>query len=137
MSDQTWSTIGYTNTNPGIFTIKGENLRKALVERVGKHETESQQCFNEIMSILKEAGGAAAGGDLADSVARTATSLMLSLAVEDDNRLKGKALVVQSWIDRAAYLQQEILELSCIAKNINNLNSYEIDLEIALRYGLV
>jgi hypothetical protein len=116
-------------TEVSRFLLSGEAVRVAIYERAKRHESERTKCLEELASTLKLA--TPPGEDTAASCAR------LMMVLQQGVNLTGAALVARSWLDRAAFLDQEIRELLVIAKNITGNHTYWVSLDEAKRYGLV
>ena len=123
-----WGTKEVINTvhDTKSFILYSESIEKAISERVKRHEKELETCLSNVANILKTQ----AGGDV-----HKIASLMLSL--EMGHNLVNDALVVQAHLERASFLMEEIIDLSCISNNLTRGEEYSVSLEDAKRYGLV
>lgn len=115
-----------------VFVKSGEDLVAAIYERSKRHTEERSQCIQNIATILMECGDEE---NQVEHVAGSAATLLVALKTNEG--LKGQALVAQAWVDRAAFLTKEVVDLKCIAKNIDHSAQYRVSLDDAKRYGLL
>jgi hypothetical protein len=112
------------------FILQGTDIQKSLQSRISRHKNEVDKCLTAISDVLK----AKSGGTI-DNLATNASAVMLVLTT--DKHLTADALIIKTQLERASFLSQEQLDLSCIAKNIDSNVLYKVTLEEAKRYGLV
>lgn len=112
------------------FLRSGVEIQTAIATRTKNMEVDFERCLTTVSDMLKDK----AQGDY-DLLATRASSLMLVTLAKDN--LKSEALIVKTSIERASYLQKEILDLGIIATNLDSEVRYLVTLDEAKRYGLV
>lgn len=112
------------------FLRSGVEIQTAIAMRTKNMEVDFERCLTTVSDMLKDK----AQGDY-DLLATRASSLMLVTLAKDN--LKSEALIVKTSIERASYLQKEILDLGIIATNLDSDQRYLVTLDEAKRYGLV
>lgn len=114
-----------------VFHLTGAEIKRAIHERVKRHEEEQGTCLTKISDILVGPNEAVPGRNVAKSAA------FLLMTLSKGTNLTENALVVQALVDRAVFLSNECYDLGCIAKNIRPDAYYKVPLESAKRYGLI
>lgn len=112
------------------FVLSGREIIEAIQQRSSRHQGEIGQCLDKVNVLLKRK----ANGDF-DELSNNAVGAMLALIRKE--YLTSDSLEIKVQLDRAAYLTNERLDLSCIARNLVKESYYKVKLEEAKRYGLV
>lgn len=110
------------------FVIQGAALRKSLYERIKWHTAEKDNCLDKIATYFDENASN-------DSVSKVAAAAMLSVTL--NKNLTVNSMVIKAQLDRAVFLTNEIIDLTCIAHNLIPGDFYRVSLEEAKRYGLL
>lgn len=112
------------------FVLTGHEIIDAIHQRSTRHQNEIGQCLDKVSALLKRK----AGGEF-EELANHAVGAMMAIVREE--YLTSDSLEIKAQLDRAAYLTNERLDLSCIARNLVKESYYKVTLEEAKRYGLV
>lgn len=112
------------------FVLTGSDVIKAIHNRATRHQNEIGQCLDKVSALLRKK----ADGDY-DELANHAVGAMMAIVRQE--HLTSDSLEIKAQLDRAAYLTNERLDLSCIARNLVQEQFYKVTLEEAKRYGLV
>ena len=113
-----------------VFVMLGEEIQKTIQNRIARHNGEIGTCLTKVADVLKEKSQYNI-----ERLPDEAAALMLVLA--SGQNLTATALVVQTNVERASFLSKEVLDLTCIGKNLDSEGFYNVTLEEAKRYGLV
>jgi hypothetical protein len=116
------------------FLVPADTVKSSIYERVKKYSKERDECLANLAELIHTQAGKDDQEPDAKGVAAEAALMMMAMA--QPSRQTGNLKVVLALRDRAAYLTQEMLELSSIAKNLLNNVGYEISLEDSIRYGI-
>lgn len=113
-----------------VFVLDGAEIIKAIQARASRHQGEVSQCLDKVSDVLKRKSE----GEY-ESLSVHAVGAMLALVRGEYQTTD--SLEIKAQLDRAAYLTNEQLDLSCIARNLVKESYYKVTLEEAKRYGLV
>lgn len=132
MSNEKPTVLATTTT----FLVPAKTVKSSIYERVKKYKEERDECLANLAELIhsQSAKDDAAGDPDAKGVAAEAALMMMAMV--DEHKQTGHLKVALALRDRAAYLTQEMLELSSIAKNLLNDVGYEISLQDSIRYGI-
>lgn len=112
------------------FVLVGNEIIEAIQSRSSRHQNEISKCLDKVAALLKKK----ADGDF-DALSNHAVGAMMAIVRQE--YLTSDSLEIKAQLDRAAYLTNERLDLSCIARNLVKESYYKVTLEEAKRYGLV
>jgi hypothetical protein len=112
------------------FIIIGDAIQKSLHLRITRHDNEINKCLTTVADLLLSKSN----GDIEQLASQAAAGM---LALTSQKHLTSDALLIKTQLDRASYLSEERLDLTCIAKNLFSSEYYRVLLDEAIRYGLV
>ncbi len=127
------------NEDSQLFVKTGTEIKTCIVERTRKYREERKQCLDSVATLLANKIETMGDDFTPEDVAQRAAALMMSLEYHNlfDVQLKGEAMVTKAWLERASWLNKEILELSIVHMNIQQTELYQITMDDAKRYGIV
>lgn len=112
-----------------VFLIQGSELRTAIEARAARHKGEINECLETVAKILREKSE-----DTYESLLNVCVQAMM--AIHQEESMTAASRVIKTQLERAAFLQNERIDLTTISRNINSGRSYRITVEEARRYGM-
>lgn len=112
------------------FMIPGEELRASLEKRAARHQGEINECLEQVSRVLRERAG-----DSYDQLLSIAVNAMMAQH-SPDGTMTAPTRVIKAQLERAAFLQNERIDLLTISRNINSGHKYRLTVEEARRYGM-
>lgn len=112
-----------------VFLIPGDELRKSVEARAARHMGEINGCLEAVSRLLKEKAG-----DSYESLLEVCVNAML--AVHQEEGMTAPTRTIKAQLERAAFLQNERIDLLTISRNINTNRAYRVTVAEARRYGM-